>query len=304
MSTPAMAEPTAAPPGGRAAAMSEAEFEAWATLLRERTGMRLAPERRSFLSTALAARMAERGFTDSAAYYAHVCAGAAGQLEWAALVDRLTVQETRFFRDAGTLSWLLESGVPGLVAELPAGEPVQAWSAGCATGEEAYTLAMLLDTALAPAARYFGVTGSDISLQALATARRGEFPRRRLAGLPPAWREHYCEPLSGARVRVTERLRRRTCFVRGNLLEPRSAALPAMHVIYCQNVLIYFDRPRRERLLAGLVERLRPGGLLVLGAGEVSRWRPAGLERVAGNQLLIFRRRAAVSAAPAGGTRA
>jgi len=303
MATPAMALPAAALPGDAVAAMGDAEFERWAALLRERTGMRLAPERRSFLSGALAARMAERGFTDRAAYYAHLRAGPVGQLEWTALVDRLTVQETRFFRDAATLAWLLESGVPGLAADLPAHVPLQAWSAGCATGEEAYTLAMLLDAALAPG-RYFGVIGSDISLHALSAARRGEFPRRRLAGLPKAWQERYCEALSATRVRVSERLRRRTCFVQSNLLEPGSAGLPAMHIIYCQNVLIYFDRPRRERLLAGLVEHLRPGGLLVLGAGEISGWRPAGLERVAGRQLLIFRYGGAGSAAPAEGTRA
>ncbi|PWG61991.1 CheR family methyltransferase [Spiribacter halobius] len=298
-----MAEPLLTLPA-EPAAMSDAEFDVWAELLRERTGMRLARERRSFLITALAARMAERGFEDRAAYYAHLRAGAVGQLEWAALVDRLTVQETRFYRDAASLDWLRGAGLPALLSGLPPATALQAWSAGCATGEEAYTLAMLLDEALAGTGRYFGVTGSDLSLRALARARRGEFPARRLAPLPTEWRERYCEPLPGERYQVCERLRARTCFLQNNLLEPASSPLPAMHLIVCQNVLIYFDRPRREQLLAELARRLQPGGLLVLGAGELSRWRPAGLERVAQDHLLIFRRRADATVAPAAGTRA
>lgn len=304
MATPLLAEPPSRLPA-LPAALEAAEFEAWATLLRERTGMRLAPERRTFLGAALATRMAERGYTDRAAYYALVRdAGTAGQLEWSALVDRLTVQETRFYRDAASLGWLRASGLPALLAELPAGGALQAWSAGCATGEEAYTLAMLLAEALSPEDGYYGVTGSDLSLQALAAARRGEYPARRLQPLPAAWRERYFEPLPDGRYRVGEALRRRTCFVQGNLLEPGSSALPAMHLIVCQNVLIYFDRARRERLLAGLVGQLRPGGLLVLGAGEVSRWCPDGLERVADEHLLIFRRPGARAVVPEAGTRA
>ncbi|MGD8709035.1 MAG: CheR family methyltransferase [Ectothiorhodospiraceae bacterium] len=279
--------------GERLPAMDDGQFREWAELLRERTGMHLPAERKSFLVTSVALRMRELGFLEFDDYREFLVSGRAGSLEWTSLVDRLTVQETRFFRDPSAMDFVVRDCLPRLTQQVAAGESPQLWSAGCATGEEAFSLAMILDRHLRREGQrpYYGVTGSDISLHALATARAGVYPERRLAGIPTLYRDEYCEPASGGRFRVAERLRRRSCFAQLNLLEADAAPLGGMDLIYCQNVLIYFDREHRMRILDGLAGHLRPGGTLVLGAGEIIGWSHPELERIGGPQVLAFRRK-------------
>jgi len=272
--------------------MDHRQFQIWSALLEERTGMVLPEERRSFLATGVGLRMREIGFADFDAYYDYLASGSAGRIEWAALVDHLTVQETRFFRDPKAVSLIEESFLPHAAERVASGEAVQVWSAGCATGEEAYTLAMMLDRHLEMEGlpRYYGVTGSDISLNALSTARHGRYSNRRAASIPEAYRNRHTQPANALRFEVTEQLRQRACFTHVNLLEDVSAALPPMDLVYCQNVLIYFDQERRSRILANVTDRLRSGGILILGPGEVLGWSPSGLQRIGGPNVLAYRR--------------
>lgn len=272
--------------------MGEGQFQRWAALLQERTGMVLPRERKSFLVTSVGLRMRERGYRDFDAYLEFLRSGRAGAVEWAALVDRLTVHETRFFRDPRALAFVARTCLPEWIARVAAGEAVQIWSAGCATGEEAWTLACVVDAGLRAEGlpSYFGVTGSDISLLSLGAARRAVYGARRRADIPARHRDDYCEPSGDGSFRIAARLRRRVCFAQMNLLHAAGEPLPSMDLIYCQNVLIYFDRAWRERIVDGLAARLRPGGVLVLGAGELVGWSRPGLQRTGGPDVLAFRR--------------
>lgn len=272
--------------------MEPAEFDRWAALLRERTGMYMPIERKSFLVTSVGLRMRELGYEDYASYYDYLTAGQSGNLEWMALVDRLTVHETRFFRDPTALAFVESECLPVMHQRIRDGLHVQAWSAGCSTGEEAFTLAMLIDRSLAEAGldARFGVIGSDISLYSLATARQAVYLSRRAHNIEPALRERYCEPLEGGGFRICDRLRRRVCFAQFNILDAGSTPVGSMDLVYCQNVLIYFDRDTRARVLNGLVRPLRVGGVLVLGAGEVIGWKHPAMERVGGTDVLAYRR--------------
>lgn len=274
--------------------MDEQQFSNWVLLLKERTGMHMPRERKSFLVTSVGLRMRELGYDDYQAYYEYLNSGLAGNVEWAALVDRLTVHETRFFRDPRALALVEAECLPAMVERVAGGEHVQAWSAGCSTGEESFTLAMLIDDALTRAGLMarFGVIGTDISLYSLATAKRGVYPERRFKHIPAEFRECYTErsPELGAAFRVVDRLRRRVCFARFNILDVSSAPPGSMDLVYCQNVLIYFDRPTRARILSGLVRPLREGGTLVLGAGEIIGWEHPQMERVGSSEVLAYRR--------------
>ncbi len=272
--------------------MDDRQFRSWAELLEERTGMVLPEERRSFLVTGVGLRMREVGFTDFDAYYEYLASGRAGRVEWAALVDHLTVQETRFFRDPKALALIEAHFLPRAAARVAAGNSVHVWSAGCATGEEAYTLGMMLDEHLSNEGlpRYYGITGSDISLQALSRARQGRYSNGRLGSVPSRYASLYCQPAGSLRFEVVESLRRRSCFTQLNLLDDVAAVLPGMDLVYCQNVLIYFDQARRVRILSNLMARLRPGGLMILGPGEAMGWSAPGVERIGGPNVLAFRR--------------
>lgn len=273
-------------------AMSEADFLQWTELLRERTGMHMPKERKSFLATSVGLRMRELGYRDYRSYYEFVTSGLAGNVEWAALVDRLTVNETRFFRDPRSLELVVEQCLPRMAERIRAGGQAHIWSAGCATGEEAFTLAMLADDYFRRCGvplRY-GVTGSDISLHSLATARQALYPKRRYEQIPPELRSRYTEQLPDGKFRIVDSLRWRACFAQFNILHAASAPPRSMDLIYCQNVLIYFDQPTRRKILDGLVQPLREGGVLILGAGEVIGWEHPLMTRTGSLDVLAFQR--------------
>jgi chemotaxis protein methyltransferase CheR len=205
-------------------------------------------------------------------------------------VDRLrralTINVTQFYRNPE--AWTR------LAAELSAIEWRQrvvcsGWSAGCASGEEAYTLAMVLSEAAGPAPPpVIRVDGTDVDPGCLQVANEGRYPERSLADVPMAVRDRWTAPEADHRL-VGSRLRSRVRWHRHDLgREPPPA--PPYDVITCRNVLIYFERASQERVLAGFVEALRPGGLLLLGKVEmlVGPARDA-LETVDGRERL-FRR--------------
>lgn len=274
------------------AEMSSAEFREWQALLEERSGMVVSEQRRSFLQTNLSSRMREVGVADYASYYRQVTAGPRGAVEWSTLMDRLTVQETRFFRHPPSFALLCEY-IRQQQATRDAALPWSLWSVGCSSGEETYSLAICAAEALAAAGgeTRYGVTGTDISLNALSRSRDGIYGPRRLEQVEPELRERYFQPLPNDRFQVIPGLAARVCFARLNVLELAGAPMSDMDVIFCQNLLIYFRRWRRREILNHLAERLVPGGLLVIGVGEVAGWQHPELVPVADSQVLAFTRK-------------
>lgn len=272
--------------------MSPAEFHDWQTLLEERSGLVITEQRRTFLQANLSSRMREVGVADYATYYRQVIDGPRGAVEWSTLMDRLTVQETRFFRHPPSFA-LLSSYLQQRCETREASRPWSLWSVGCASGEETYSMAVCAAESLARAdggSRY-GVIGTDISLSALGRSRDGLYSRRRLEQLEPDLRERYFQPMPGDRFQVIPSLAARVCFARLNVLELAGAPMSDVDVIFCQNLLIYFRRWRRREILNRLAERLAPGGLLVIGVGEVVGWQHPDLVPVADTQVLAFTRK-------------
>ena len=274
------------------AKMDDTQFQQWQKLLELRTGMTLTPERRSFLETNLGIRMREIGCDSYQTYYEKVASGAEGIIEWATLVDRLTVQETRFFRDPDACR-LVADYILTRPRESLVKRPIEAWSVGCATGEEPYTLAMIINECMRQLRLepLYGVTGSDISKPAIAKAQQGIYSERKLAGMDEALRERYFKSVPRQQVQVVDSLRDRVCFARLNVLELKQAPMHGMNIIMCQNLLIYFRRWRRREIVRRLAERLAPGGLLVLGQGELTDWQPPDLQRVPSDNTLAWIKR-------------
>ena len=274
------------------APMDNYEFRQWVELLEKRTGITLPEKRKSFLLANLNIRMRELGYEKYQDYFRHLLAGRRGAVEWEILVDRLTVHETRFFRDQTALKMLEECYLKHL-SSADAPLRINIWSVGCATGEEPYSLAMFVDQVLGTRGvrHYLAVTASDISSASLATGRVGNYHRNRLKNLPEQYRQTYFQAIDADHYQVNTSLRERVCFTRLNLLHLEQATLGMMDIIFCQNVLIYFKREQRRAILDQLVEHLRPGGILVLGAGEITEWLPEELENLGYPGTLAFRRR-------------
>ena len=168
------------------------------------------------------------------------------------------------------------------------------WSVGCATGEEVYSLAMLVDACLSrsPNVPSFGVLGTDISLPSLRHARSGIYLNRRLAGIREVFRHLYCQQLSSSHFRIKEDLRKRVCFSQLNLRDVENAPFANQNLIYCQNLLIYYDHERRLQIVNQLANYLRPGGVLILGPGELLNWKRPDMEKVRYADTLAYRRAA------------
>lgn len=272
--------------------ISDEQFVLWQAQVEARTGMIFTQTRRPFLEIALSARMREIGVSDYDDYYELVMTGARGEREWVTLVDRLAVQETSFFRHASSYA-LAEQHIKTLLADQHRHE-LNLWSAGCSTGEEPYSLAFVVEEVLHAQARkdlFYGVTATDISLPTLAKARQGIYNERKLQGLPDLFKQRYFQPLPNQRDwQVNLEIKARIAFAQLNLMELDKAPFADMDIIFCQNVLIYFRRFRKRDVVSNLAERLKPGGILVLGVGEIMDWHHPGFERVDYPDTLAFRR--------------
>ena len=198
--------------------LDDAEFDRWVRLLEARTGVIVPPERKPFLETGLRRRMRETGHTHFDAYYDQLTDGVRGQVEWASLVDHLTVHETHFFRHPPSLELIRDEWLPGWLQGAAPDVSLHALSVGCSTGEEAYSLALMLDAELSRIApsRRFGVTATDVSQAALTVAKAAEYPMRRLAEIPAAYRGGVEALPDGENFRIAERLRKQIYLLKFN----------------------------------------------------------------------------------------
>lgn len=274
----------------RAPEMDPVMFSQWQSLLESRIGMQLTDQRKTFLQTHLTMRMREIGCHDYADYYQRVIDGPRGAVEWTMLVDHLTVQETSFFRH--TDSYALVKKYLNENFQTPFNRAIEFWSVGCSSGEEAYSLALVAEEELVSRGYYYGVTATDVSLAVLAKAKKAVYEERKLSGLTNHQKETYFTKQANQQYAIKQTIKDRVCFAQLNVLNLNQAPMHGMDVIFCQNMLIYFRRWRRKEIVNRLAERLAPGGLLVLGLGEMTDWKHPELERVNDNKTLAFVRRA------------
>jgi chemotaxis protein methyltransferase CheR len=237
-----------------------------ADLIREQTGIVLPATR----ETAIAAAVARAAPGLDPAAFLRAASGPQGDRGLVhRLIDEVTIQETAFVRDRAQFD---EIGWHGLLeADVAAGSrTIRVWSAGCASGEEAYTLALLAAEAFAPGPPPVDVLGTDVSGAALAAATAGRYGERAVRGLEPALRERYLDRQADGGYLVGHRLRALVRFRRHNLVRDPVPPLGESHfdLIVCRNVLIYFDAPTIAQVIESLERSLRRGGTLVLGAAD------------------------------------
>lgn len=250
------------------------EFARIQRLVYHHFGIRLGPAKREAVEGRLQLLLRETGFDSFGHYCDHLEADSSGRA-LSELFNRISTHHTYFFREEGHFDFLLDRALPPMLEALQrAGEPdVRLWSAGCSSGEEPYMLAMLLMEHLGPAYRQWhaGVLATDVSAEALARAEAAVYPEERLRLVPPAIRAKYFEPAGPEHWRVAEHVRREVVFRRFNL---RTTVLPfrrPFHVIFCRNVMIYFDDEVRQKLVCRFYEHTVPGGYLFVGHSETLR---------------------------------
>jgi chemotaxis protein methyltransferase CheR len=237
-------------------------------LFKAACGLWFGDDSRFLLENRLARRMRGLEIESFAAYHYLLRRETTGEDELAAVIDELTTNETYFFRERGQLRALVEEIVPGLLAARRSAGPVNVWSAGCSSGEEPYTIVMMaLEAGLRPGID-LRVHASDISRRCLAKAREAEYRESSFRETPPEMRGRYFKERGGA-YQLSPDVRRHVTFTRLNLLEPeRFALIGPVDVVLCRNVIIYFDRDTKKRVVESFAQRLVPGGYLLLGHSE------------------------------------
>lgn len=262
----------------RPAAIPEALLNELVATIEQRTLMQFGTERRDLLIATLAGLADAAGACDAGSYAGRLLK-AGSETELMALVDALTINETTFFRNVPQLNLFARVALPEVVARKRAtSEPkrLKIWSAGCSSGQEAYTLAMLANEVAQPLFTWeVQILATDISPTVLAEARRGVYQKARLDTMPSAMRTRYFDDL-GAQIRVKDALKRLVKFMQHNLRDPFPA--DRFDVIFCRNVMIYFSRQEQARLARRFADRLAPEGFLFIGHSESLQGLDVGLQ--------------------------
>lgn len=242
------------------------DFDRIAALLREDSGIHLPQVKMTFVYSRLAKRLRALGLASFEAY-CELIGGKDGAAERAVMLTALTTNVTRFFREPHHFDHFAAEVMPALAAEARAGGRVRLWSAGCSTGQEPYTLGLMVLAALPEAADLdVRILATDIDSKVIATAREAAYDQESVDPIPQAMRRQLSRRPDG-RWEMSPELRRLVVFRELNLMGdwPMQGRFTA---IFCRNVAIYFDDATQERLFGRFVDRLVPGGFLYVGHSE------------------------------------
>ncbi len=239
-------------------------FAILSALIEERSGLHYELADIDMIADKISTRALDAGFESLLDYYYYLRYDDASQAELDALLDALVVNETYFFRELDTLKRMVSDFIE---PEVRAGVRPRVWCAACSTGEEPFTLAMLLaDLGIL---NQVDLVASDISTRALARAKAGEFGPRSLRQIPPGGIDARWLDQTEGRIRVRGELKDAVQWRRLNLLDESAiATMGPFDVILCRNVLIYFSDETAKRVLQSLTSALRPGGALGVGVSE------------------------------------
>jgi chemotaxis protein methyltransferase CheR len=243
--------------------LNDADFERYKTLIYNASGIRFTETNRAILESRLRERLRERALDSALVYYNAL---SADKKELDSFLDSITTNLTRFFRNQAHFDALEKFVIPELIKikGTSAGSVIKIWSAGCSTGEEPYSIAMLLSEILPFPWRY-EIVASDISLKCLMTAKEGFYKDTQVSGVPGAYLTKYFDKVSGgykARGNIASRIR----FDYHNL--QNDSGLRGIDLVFCRNVIIYFDEPAQIAVIRRFWDAMAPKSFLFIGHSE------------------------------------
>jgi chemotaxis protein methyltransferase CheR len=250
--------------------LNQRQFDRFRDYIYQKSGIRIDARKVSLLSNRIRRRLRMGDFADFDAYYRHLTSReGADELEH--FLDAITTNETSFFRSESHFTWFKSTFLPEVVAEQRLGKrqrTLRIWSAACASGAEAYTIAICIaENPFLLRDWTITILGTDISEQSLRKARAGAFPERAMEGVSEQRRRRYFQSSGDTQTwEVRTQLRHLVQFENHNLMEP--SRQPPFDCIFIRNVLIYFDRDSKRAVVTHLIAALAAGGYLVVGPSE------------------------------------
>jgi chemotaxis protein methyltransferase CheR len=253
------------------AMLTDKEFEQFQSFIYQQVGIKLDTPKKTLLVSRLAKRLRELELTSFQEYYNYV-SGKGGEEELTRMLDLISTNKTDFFREPVHFEFLREK----VLLEVHRTKSLRVWSSASSSGEEPYTIAMTLCDALPDIGRWdIKILASDISTRVLAKAASGMYEEERVSQLPKdlVHRHFLCGrgPQAG-KYKIRPDVGKLVSFRRINLMDPTFPIRSPLDVIFCRNVMIYFDRPTQARLMAKFFRYLRPGGYLFIGHSESLQW--------------------------------
>jgi chemotaxis protein methyltransferase CheR len=248
----------------------ERDFQDFCRLIQGKAGICLPEHKKELLRSRLSKLLRDRPIASLRDYFRQVIQDESGR-ELAQLLDAVSTNQTAFLREPPHFQFLAREVLPAL-EQGGAGRRLSLWSAGCSSGEEPYTLAMILLDAWGERARSgVRIYASDLSTQVLAQARRGIYPEARLEPVPPKWRRRFfqkgvnrCQGL----VRVKPEVQKLVTFFHFNLMAASFPFQAELDIIFCRNVMIYFNKETQSEVVRKFHHCLTPGGYLFIGHSE------------------------------------
>lgn len=251
------------------ASLGRRDFDRISSYVYDTLGIQLPPAKHTMVEARLRKLLRRSTTSDFTEYVDSVLAPNADPNERQAFLDQLTTNKTELFREADHFDHLVDKALPNLL-ERRNHPRLSIWSSACSSGEEPYTLAMvLLEAQRARKDFDFRILASDISMDILKRAARAVYPASHAEDVPKAWRSRYLmRSKDRNEIRMARNVRSLVTFGQLNLMNPPYKVTADLDVIFCRNVLIYFDRDTQTRVVDALIDRLRPGGYIYLGHSE------------------------------------
>jgi len=260
----------AAAPSPATNAMSRRNFARLAAHIYKASGIKMPESKKTMLEGRLLRRLRATGIATLDGYCDFLFAGNHLAAEGGHLINAVTTNKTDFFREPVHFDFLARTALPEFRRN--GARSIRAWSAACSTGPEPYSIAMVLDAAADAHGDFnYGILATDLDTEVLATARAGIYAEELVAPVPTALARRYVMTARDARrgqVRMVPALRSAIGFAQLNLMADHYPVGDPFHLIFCRNVLIYFDKPTQRKVVTQLVECLEPGGYLFLGHSE------------------------------------
>lgn len=248
--------------------ITDGEFRKLAAYIEENYGIHLKEEKRTLVMGRLHKVLEEMGFKNFTEYYKYILQDRGGAAT-ITLLDKITTNHTYFMREADHFDFFREQVLPFWMKTIKE-KDLRVWCAASSTGEESYTLAMIIDEVVKQKDATWDtkILATDISNQVLEIAKQGVYSHEKIQALPPQWKINYFKKYNGENYKIVDKIQNEVIYRRFNLMENLFPFKKKFHVIFCRNVMIYFDIKTKDTLIEKFYNSLEYGGYLFIGHSE------------------------------------
>ena len=260
--------------------ITDKEFTQLAKYIKDNYGINLKEEKKMLIIGRLHNVLTEHNFNNFSQYYQYLISDRTGNAV-NTLVNKITTNHTYFMREKNHFDYLKEKALPNLV-QIVKDRDLRMWCAGCSSGEEAYTLAMILDQFCQERKLWWDkkMLATDISDKVLEVAKKGVYQKEQIMPLPEVWKRNYLKKFDKDQFVFTDKIKNEILYRKFNLMEALFPFKKKFHVIFCRNVMIYFDMNTKNELVNKFYNSMEPGGYLFIGHSESLNGQATGFKYI------------------------